>query len=533
MNEKKREEIAFKRYQLISPLLNPSLDKAEFAKMSDDIAKEAGLSIRTIQRYVSSFKEEGNLDALKPNYSGRPNKRVLSDEMLFRARQIKEDLPTRGLSKIATTLELEFNLEKDSIKKTTLSDGLKSIGYTKDSVRITDNNCGGQRFQRVDRNDLWQADFKYGPYINGKRTYLLTFLDDATRFIIASFFFLAETTLSVLQCLRMGIENFGAPKSVYFDNGSAFKSKSLRRTLALMNIRVLYTKPYSPKSKGKIEKFHQFVNNYINELKLQPVHSLDELNYKWRCFSDIFYQDSIHSALAKGMTPRMAFDLNKAPLREVDKATLDHAFLQLTPERRVDHSGCVNFRNTKFTADNLSNFIGRKLDIVWDPIDLSKVWIVLSDSIKIPAKPLEMNEWIKKGDKKSLNLFKPQDSPKKAELVNVSVKGYEAKCAARANEYLSQKLYSNEDSHASDVPSISRDSEATQTLSDSECAEKIYNSADDGEFQGGKTNAKTIIDFRAINRVDDQLLTSTITESQKINRKGLSFKDLKKGEDEK
>lgn len=47
-----------------------------------------------------------------------------------------------------------------------------------------------RRFQRRHRNDLWQSDIKFGPYLpmvpGGKKqqVYLVVFIDDATWFVV-------------------------------------------------------------------------------------------------------------------------------------------------------------------------------------------------------------------------------------------------------------------------------------------------------------------------------------------------------------
>ena len=50
----------------------------------------------------------------------------------------------------------------------------------------------------------------------------------------------------------------------------------------------MHAKPRSGKSKGKIEKFHQVVDDFIRESKLKNIRTLEELNRLWAVYLCIF-----------------------------------------------------------------------------------------------------------------------------------------------------------------------------------------------------------------------------------------------------
>ena len=45
-----------------------------------------------------------------------------------------------------------------------------------------------------------------------------------------------------------------------------------------LGIRLLYAKPYSPESTGKVEKFNQTVDKFLAEAELEKPKTLDRLN---------------------------------------------------------------------------------------------------------------------------------------------------------------------------------------------------------------------------------------------------------------
>ena len=162
----KKDEIAIARFQLISPLLDDKLDQASFLKTRREIALSRDISEKTLSRYVSSFQDKG-FDGLKPSYAGRPGNRAIPPEILTEAIVLRRENPQRSVSKIIRCLELEGLIEKDSIKRSTLQQQLANSGFSKDQIKVyTDSpTSGGFRFQRKNRNLLWQADSKYGPII--------------------------------------------------------------------------------------------------------------------------------------------------------------------------------------------------------------------------------------------------------------------------------------------------------------------------------------------------------------------------------
>jgi hypothetical protein len=58
-DQKKAEEIAVQRFQLISPLLAEGLDAGKAKQLKEEICKTSGLSDRTIRRYLSQYRSEG------------------------------------------------------------------------------------------------------------------------------------------------------------------------------------------------------------------------------------------------------------------------------------------------------------------------------------------------------------------------------------------------------------------------------------------------------------------------------------------
>lgn len=60
-DKKTAEALAAERFQLLAPLLDQNQDEAKALKLRTEIAKQAGLSERTLRRYLSRYQEGGFL----------------------------------------------------------------------------------------------------------------------------------------------------------------------------------------------------------------------------------------------------------------------------------------------------------------------------------------------------------------------------------------------------------------------------------------------------------------------------------------
>jgi len=247
-------ETMLTRYSIISPLLTEGLEAAEKRRRRNVILQGGAMSERTLRRFLEAYRMNG-LEGLRPKLrSDQGARRALPDVIYEQAAALKEELPQRSISRVLDILEGERQIAPGQIARSTLSRHLAKEGLTQRTVASTGKS---RRFQKEHRNTLWQTDIKYGPYIphptdpkRKLRTYLLLFIDDATRLICHGEFY-SDQKLPILEdCFRKALLKRGLPDSVYVDNGKIFISRWFRYACARMNIRHISTRPYSPESKG-------------------------------------------------------------------------------------------------------------------------------------------------------------------------------------------------------------------------------------------------------------------------------------------
>lgn len=377
--QKKAEAIAEQRFMLLSPLLAAGLDSAKMSELKVGICSQSGISERTLRRYLSEYRKHG-LSGLRPKLRGRQSdKESIPSPLLEEAILLRREVPGRSVSQIIRILEWEGKAKPGQIKRSTLQERLSKRGYSSRQMRLySSQGVAARRFQKRYRNALWQSDIKHAPHLpigpggEKKPVYLVLFIDDATRFVVHGAFYDSLEKAIVEDCFRKSIEKHGVPEAVYFDNGKQYKTKWMNRTCAMLGIRLLFAKPYSPESKGKVERMNGIVQNFLDEITLEKIQSLDQLNHWFQVWLSECHQNKPHSAL-DGQTPETAFRSDAKALRFVEPDLLANAFLH-AEDRKVNKAGCITFQNKQYEVGIL--FVGRTVQVVYDPADVTEVTIM-------------------------------------------------------------------------------------------------------------------------------------------------------------
>ncbi|MDU2241541.1 MAG: DDE-type integrase/transposase/recombinase [Paenibacillus sp.] len=363
----------------MSPLLAEGIDPAKAREIKQRICEQTGLSERTLRRYLAKYRQDG-FGGLKPKGKGRPSaETAIPQEVLDQAILLRREVPSRSVAQLIQILEWEVRIQPGEIKRSTLQERLAERGYSTRHMRMyAESSVAARRFQQRHRNRLWHSDIKYGPYLpigpNGamKQVFLVTFIDDATRFVLHGEFYPVMDKTIVEDCFRQAIQKFGVPESVYFDNGKQYRTKWMTRACSKLGIRLLFAKPYSPEATGKVERFNRVVDAFLSEAALEKPKTLERLNELFAVWLSECYQNKSHSALENKISPETAYRSDKKALRFVDPEELASAFLHCET-RKVDKSGCISFMDRKYEVG--LPFIGCTVDVIFDPADISELTI--------------------------------------------------------------------------------------------------------------------------------------------------------------
>lgn len=395
-DEKKAEEIAAQRVQMLAPLLTEGLDVGQAKAIKTRICEQTGISERTLRRYLYLYRSEG-FNGLRPKGKGnRCAEEAIPANILEQAILLRRQVPGRSISQIIQILEWEGLVQPGQIKRSTLQEKLAQRGYSSRHMRMyAATGVAARRYQRKYRNQLWHSDIKYGPYLpisaggQKKQVYLVTFVDDATRFVLHGEFYPVLDQIIVEDCFRKAILKYGIPERVYFDNGGQYRNKWMSRACAKMGIRLLYARPYSPEATGKVERFNRVVDSFLAEARLEKPQTLEQFNQLFAVWLEECYQHRPHSGIEDHLSPAAAYRGDRHTLKYIDPEIVAKAFLHCE-ERKVDKSGCISFEGRKYEVG--LTFMGCKVDVIYDPADVSELTIEYEGHPPFKARQLIIGE---------------------------------------------------------------------------------------------------------------------------------------------
>ena len=395
----KKEELesGLRKYEVIAPLLNDDLEPAQKRRLRKEIVEKHGITERTLRRYLQKYSEKGYDGLLKSRRGDKGTSKSLSADILKEAIQLRRELPGRSVRRIITILESEGFIKSGQAAKSTLWRHLKQNGASSADIKANAVTAT-RRFQKECRNALWQSDIKYGPYIPGKtgkkvRTYILALIDDATRAVVHAEIYDNQRLPILEDCFRKALQKFGIPDAIYVDNGKVFVSKWFRLACARLGIRHINTKPYSPQSKGKIERFNGAINEFLEELSLEPAEDLAALNQKFRVWLEEGYMQKPHSSIGD-KSPIQAYRENPKKIRFASSSDCRDLFLW-EETRKVDKTGALKQGGNIYDVG--VDLINKKVDVRFDPFDMSVVEIWHDGLFIRKAAPLVISEYVKKG----------------------------------------------------------------------------------------------------------------------------------------
>ena len=209
----------------------------------------------------------------------------------------------------------------------------------------------------------------HGPKVaDGRRrrkTFLIAFIDDATRVIPFAAFAYSENTTAFLPVFKQAIARRGCPMRLFVDNGANYRSQQLALVCAKLGIALIHARPYQPAGKGKIERFFRTLRAAVlAHLTPAATASLETLNRTLWAWVEGEYHQSPHRGL-DGRTPLDQWALAGANVRYPDPGTdLDDLFL-FEAKRRVMKDRTVSLNARLYEVD--AHLVGQLVTLRYDP----------------------------------------------------------------------------------------------------------------------------------------------------------------------
>ncbi|MCA1679450.1 MAG: DDE-type integrase/transposase/recombinase [Actinobacteria bacterium] len=383
------QQIGLFRWRIVGEAMDVSLSARERGRLVRALADREHLdpdgrwvrvSRNTLDRWIRAYRQ-GGFDALVP--TPRRGRNRTPERLLELAVALRREQPARTAAQIHRIIS---EAEGSTPSARTIQRHLVAAGLPWKGSEVS-RALG--RFEAEFRNALWTGDALHGPLIDGRRTFLFCFVDDHSRLLVGYRWAAREDVLNASRALRAGIAARGVPKAVYVDNGSPFVSGQLLRACAVLGIRLIHSRPGRPEGRGKIERaFRTVRQQLLVEIEDRPPATLEELNQIFQAWVEQVYHRRVHSET--GQTPLERF-LAQGPPAVPAERSLREAF-RWSERRTVSMTGTVGMQGNTYEVD--PGLAGRRVDLVFDPLELTEVEVRLDGRHAGLAVPLKIKRHV-------------------------------------------------------------------------------------------------------------------------------------------
>ena len=279
--------------------------------------KELSISRSTFYEWYKRYQDEG-FDGLRDKHrTPKQFWNAIPDWEKDRVVSIARKYPEKSCREVAfhITDNYGYFISESSVYRILKAKNLvASPVYTVVSAKDSFDNP-------TDRvNQLWQTDFTYFKIVHWGWYYLLTVLDDFSRYILAWQLCNSMSTNDVKNVLDIAINKTGVNHvnvhqrtRLLSDNGPCFISSDLRDYLAENKMSHTRGKPYHPMTQGKIERYHRSMKNLI---LLDNYYSPEELIDRIADWVDYYNNYRYHEAIDNVTPADKYFGRDKIVLRE-------------------------------------------------------------------------------------------------------------------------------------------------------------------------------------------------------------------------
>lgn len=367
------ETVALFRFQVIAEATNPRLSPAERGALVRHLARQSHLqpdgstrvySRGTLDRWLRAYRSQG-LEGLRPQARADLGSVRRQPALLEEAARLRQELPARSAAQISAILQARHGVR---VAERTLRQYFQRRGLQRASLAGQPRTYG--RFEAERPNQRWIGDVLVGPFVphprqpGSQRAYLFLLVDDYSRLLLHGRWFSEQTARAGQLLLRAAIQRRGLPEQLYLDNGAPYVNAFLERTCAVLGVRLIHSRPYTPQGRGKQERLNRFIRErFLLEAEAQGIPSFMELNDRFLAWAEQVCNLRRHAET--GEVPLMRY-LHGGEPQEVEPSLLREAF-RAAVIRRVDRTASVSLAGQLYRVD--SSLAGRRVELRFDPDD--------------------------------------------------------------------------------------------------------------------------------------------------------------------
>ena len=232
---------------------------------------------------------------------GRPWNRITLEEenkILTVARE-SPDLSSRQLAAWITD-NAGFAVSESTVYRILRREGL----VKRQETQLTAANEYHTKTTRP--HQMWATDASYFRVVGWGYYYLVTVMDDYSRYILAWKLQKDMSANSLIEVIQEAVDATGMTDvpvedrtRLLSDNGAGYVSRTFREYLRLVGIGHILAAPYHPQTNGKLERYHRSIKREVNQV---PYEFPGQLERAIADFVDYYNYRRYHKALGN-VTP--------------------------------------------------------------------------------------------------------------------------------------------------------------------------------------------------------------------------------------
>ena len=227
---------------------------------------ELGVARSTYYRWCQGQRYDGL--EFHSGDRGRPWNRIIPEEeerMLAAAREFPE-LSSRQLATWITD-NAGFAVSESTVYRILRREGL----VKRPEMQLV---AGKEYHTKTTRpHQMWATDASYFRVVGWGYYYLVTVMDDYSRFILAWKLQRDMSADSLIEVIQEAIDATGMTEvsvedrtKLLSDNGAGYICRAFRDYLHLVGIRHILAAPFHPQTNGKLERYHQTIKREVNQV---------------------------------------------------------------------------------------------------------------------------------------------------------------------------------------------------------------------------------------------------------------------------
>ena len=278
-----------------------TIDKTAIMARVETMAgrKRQGLSEMGVAKSTYYRWRQGQRDQvleIHSRASRRPWNQITSEEG-GKVLAVARDFPELSSRQLATwiTDNATFAVSESTVYRILRREGL----VKRRDVQLV---AGKEYHTKTTRpHQMWATDASYFRVVGWGYYYLVTVMDDYSRFILAWKLQRDMAADSLIEVIQEAIDTTGMTEvpvedrtKLLSDNGAGYVSRAFRDYLHLVGIRHILAAPFHPQTNGKLERYHQTIKREVNQV---PYELPGQLEKAIADFVDYYNFRRYHKAL--------------------------------------------------------------------------------------------------------------------------------------------------------------------------------------------------------------------------------------------